>query len=171
MAKIFVILFWIVTAINFYDSLPSGAKYFFCLFPNAGLLFAFQIIFQYERSGMKSLFYCIMTWKVKFNLVIFKGESLGFPQLYKNLYNDPLNLGVILLIMIIWTVVYIPVTWYIERIFPGDYGAPLPFYFPFMVCLRSLLDSVLAYYLFFFFLYKAFLLAWSESNWSSECRV
>jgi ATP-binding cassette subfamily A (ABC1) protein 3 len=35
--------------------------------------------------------------------------------------------------MILWTLIYIPIAWYIERIFPGEYGAPLPFYFPFMV--------------------------------------
>jgi hypothetical protein len=34
--------------------------------------------------------------------------------------------------MIAWTLIYIPISWYIERIFPGEYGAPLPFYFPFM---------------------------------------
>ncbi len=35
--------------------------------------------------------------------------------------------------MILWTFIYIPIAWYIERILPGEYGAPLPFYFPFMV--------------------------------------
>nr|APD26552.1 ATP-binding cassette transporter subfamily A member 3-like X2 protein [Brachionus koreanus] len=106
-AKTFTILFWLITLINFYDSLPSSAiKYLFCIFPNTGLIFAFQ----YERSG----------------------KEFSYLNLYENLFDDSLNLGAILASMIGWTLLYIPVTWYIERILPGEYGAPLPFYFPFM---------------------------------------
>ncbi len=50
-AKVFAIIFWIMTAINFYGDLPSsGIKYIFCIFPNSALMFAFQTINQYERS-------------------------------------------------------------------------------------------------------------------------
>lgn len=75
-------------------------------------------------------------------MLIIKGVTLSYSELYKNLYDDPQNLGMILFFMIFWTLVYIPITWYVERIFPGEYGAPLPFYFPFMVCF---------YYIFFSF--------------------
>ncbi|RNA24891.1 ATP-binding cassette sub-family A member 3-like, partial [Brachionus plicatilis] len=110
-AKTFTIIFWLITLINFYDSLPSSSiKYLFCIFPNTGLTFAFQVIFQYERSG----------------------EDFSYLNLYENLFDDTLNLGAVLASMIGWTLLYIPVTWYIERILPGEYGAPLPFYFPFM---------------------------------------
>nr|UOU03315.1 ATP-binding cassette subfamily A3-like 2 [Brachionus rubens] len=110
-AKTFAILFWLVTVINFYDNLPSSiVKYVFCMFPNSGLIFAFQVIFQYERSG----------------------KSLTYIDLYNNIFDDSMNLGAVLAAMIGWTLIYIPITWYIERIFPGEYGAPLPFYFPFM---------------------------------------
>jgi hypothetical protein len=60
---------------------------------------------------------------------------MTYKELYSNIYSDPQNLGAILSAMIFWTLVYVPITWYIERIFPGEYGAPLPFYFPFMVAL------------------------------------
>lgn len=51
-AKICSIIVWLLTAINFYDNLPSSNyKYLFCVFPNSALNFAFQVIFQYERSG------------------------------------------------------------------------------------------------------------------------
>lgn len=53
--------------------------------------------------------------------------------MYTSLYDDPLNLGAIFSMMILWTIIYIPLAWYIERIFPGEYGAPLPFYFPLLV--------------------------------------
>jgi len=42
-------------------------------------------------------------------------------------------IGVLLLCMITWTCFYILVAWYVERIFPGDYGVKLPYHFPFMV--------------------------------------
>lgn len=32
--------------------------------------------------------------------------------------------------MIIWSIIYLPITWYLEKVYPGDYGIPLPFYFP-----------------------------------------
>lgn len=44
-----------------------------------------------------------------------------------------MNVGGVLAVQLTWTLVYIPISWYIERIFPGEYGAPQPFYFPFMV--------------------------------------
>ena len=66
-----------------------------------------------------------------------KGKSLSFSTLYSNLFNDSLNLGGIMGMQILWTLIYVPIAWYIERIFPGEYGAPLPFYFPFMVRIKQ----------------------------------
>ncbi len=100
-----------MTAIDFNALYPDGAKYFLTIFPNSGLVYAFEVINMYERSG----------------------KSLSFSNMYSNLYGDSLNLGGIMGMMILWTLIYIPIAWYIERIFPGEYGAPLPFYFPFMV--------------------------------------
>jgi ATP-binding cassette subfamily A (ABC1) protein 3 len=81
--------------------------------PNVGLKLAFQVINQYERSG----------------------KEFGYSSLYTNIFGDALNLGGILACMLAYSIIYIPIAWYIERIFPGEYGAPLPFYFPFMVIL------------------------------------
>jgi hypothetical protein len=49
-----------------------------------------------------------------------KGKTLSFSNLYTNLYGDSLNLGGIMGMMILWTLIYIPIAWYIERIFPGN---------------------------------------------------
>lgn len=54
--------------------------------------------------------------------------------MYTNFFEDPVNVGGILACQLSWTIIYFPLIWYIERILPGEYGAPLPFYFPFMVC-------------------------------------
>ena len=59
--------------------------------------------------------------------------TLGYQQLYSNVFNDTENLGAILASMFGATLLYIPIAWYIERILPGEYGVPLPFYFPFLV--------------------------------------
>ena len=50
-------------------------------------------------------------------------------NLFENLFDDPLNLGTILILMLVWSFVYLPLTWYIEKIMPGQFGIPLPFYF------------------------------------------
>ena len=65
------------------------------------------------------------------------GKTFGYAQLYTNLFNDGLNVGAVLTCMIFWSFIYLPIAWYIERIFPGEYGAPLPFYFPFMVSYKT----------------------------------
>ena len=101
---------WIGTSINFYKELPSPVlKYLFCVFPNLALNFGFEVMFQYERSGRAT-------------------------DASESLYaHDTLNLGSVMFIMTFWTLIYLPITWYVENISPGQYGTPLPFYFPFMV--------------------------------------
>ncbi len=104
---------WGITIVNFYDNLPSSVfKYFFCCLPNLSLNFGVQVIFQYERSG----------------------KALDMVSLYENLFDDPLKLGFIMLSMIIWSLIYIPIMWYLENTLPGAYGVRLPYYFPIMVC-------------------------------------
>ena len=101
------------------------------------MIYAFQVIFQFERSGKKKH---LLSFRNKIKcLILFKikGKTLNYNNLYTNLYGDPLNLGGIMGMMILWTLIYIPIAWYIERIFPGEYGAPLPFYFPFMVKIKK----------------------------------
>ena len=49
------------------------------------------------------------------------------------MFDDSLNLGAVLGSMIAASFLYLPLAWYVERILPGDYGVPLPVYFPFMV--------------------------------------
>jgi hypothetical protein len=35
--------------------------------------------------------------------------------------------------MIGWSIIYVVIHWYLEKILPGEFGVPLPFYFPLMV--------------------------------------
>lgn len=61
------------------------------------------------------------------------GKLLTYPSLYRNLFDDPLTLGGVLLAMLVWTILYLPLIWYLEKVIPGKFGISLPFYFPLMV--------------------------------------
>ena len=50
MAKVVVIIVWIMTCINFYSSMSIYVKYFICFLPNAALTQILQVINQFERS-------------------------------------------------------------------------------------------------------------------------
>jgi len=63
-------------------------------------------------------------------------------NLFENLFDDPLNLGTILILMLVWSFLYLPLTWYIEKIMPGQFGIPLPFYF--IVSVKQLRANVLS---------------------------
>ena len=104
------VIIWIFSALNLYDDSHIVFKYFLAFFPNCGLQFVIKVMLQFERSK----------------------KELSYSNMYTNLFNDPVTVGGMLLMMMAWTVIYLPIAWYIERIFPGEYGAPLPFYFPFM---------------------------------------
>lgn len=59
-------------------------------------------------------------------------------EVFTSLYDDPLRLGALWIAMIFWSVVYIFLGWYLDKVFPGEYGIKMPFYFPFMVTLFSI---------------------------------
>jgi ATP-binding cassette subfamily A (ABC1) protein 3 len=85
-------------------------KFLLCIFPNYALNFAIQVVYQYERSSKRfSLF-----------------------NVYQNLFGEGLTLGFVLTTMVFWSLFYLMFSWYIERIFPGEYGIKLPWNFPFM---------------------------------------
>jgi hypothetical protein len=134
MAKTAAIIVWLGTTIDFYYSWPAGAKYFFSFFPNVALKYVFHVTFQFERSGKNNFRLKTHLLVLNYKLSSLLGKPFGYSNLYSNLFDDGLNVGGVLACMISWTIIYLPIAWYIERIFPGDYGAPLPFYFPFMVC-------------------------------------
>ena len=48
----------------------------------------------------------------------------------------------VLLMMGVDTILYLLVTWYVEGVFPGDFGVPKPWYFPFMVSFWHIHNSI-----------------------------
>lgn len=57
---------------------------------------------------------------------------------WNNFYKPPtvdgnFSMLAVILILILDTVLYMIVAWYVDAIRPGDFGVPQPFYFPFTV--------------------------------------
>ncbi|CAF1010697.1 unnamed protein product, partial [Didymodactylos carnosus] len=55
-----------------------------------------------------------------------------YNDLYRNLFDFyPLYMGILMLLMLIWSVIYMILAIYIERINPGEFGVALPWYYIF----------------------------------------
>lgn len=94
-----------------YDEMSLAAKLLICLLSNTGMALAFQIILRFEAAG----------------------EGIQWSNVWKPVsVDDNLTLGYIFLMLLLASVVYLLITLYVEQIFPGDYGVPEPWYFPFM---------------------------------------
>jgi ATP-binding cassette subfamily A (ABC1) protein 3 len=50
--------------------------------------------------------------------------------------DDDLVLGHIIIMLLADALIYLLITLYIEAVFPGEYGVPKPWYFPFQVCIK-----------------------------------
>lgn len=71
------------------------------------------------------------------SLLIGKFEGRGTGVQWSNLYegvsvDDDMTLGYVLLMYIVDIFIYGIITWYVEAVFPGEYGTPQPWYFPCM---------------------------------------
>ncbi|CAF2071729.1 unnamed protein product [Rotaria magnacalcarata] len=113
LAKFLSFTIWILTFIDFYNNIPVVIRYLMCFFPNTGLLFCLEVIQQYERKS---------------------GNMTTFKDFYSNLFTYPLYIGVCLLLMIAYSIIYMVLAVYIERINPGQFGVSQPFFYP---CLRK----------------------------------
>ncbi|CAF1026567.1 unnamed protein product [Didymodactylos carnosus] len=118
LAKLIAFLLWVITFIDFYPGVSVGVRYFMSLFPNSGLLFCFEVVLQFERKS-----YGVTTYK----------------KFYTNLYTYPLYIGIILLIQCLWSVIFMLLAIYVERINPGEFGVAQPWTYLFRVCLTTYL--------------------------------
>lgn len=63
-------------------------------------------------------------------------ETRGIPVNWSNIADpaipdDSLTFLVVLIMFIVNSIIYLIITWYMTLAFPGEYGVPLPWYFPF----------------------------------------
>ena len=54
--------------------------------------------------------------------------------MYTNLFSYPLYVGICLLMMLVYSVLYFFAAIYVERINPGEFGVARPFYYIFPTC-------------------------------------
>lgn len=93
-----------------YDSLTLSAKLLASLGSNSAMAFGFQLMLMHEGTG----------------------EGLQWHNIWKTASpDDNLTLGSIMMMLILDAVIYLLIALYFEAIFPGDYGVPQPWYFPF----------------------------------------
>lgn len=93
-----------------YAVLPLYLKMLLSLFSNAGMAFGFQIIVLLEQSAMG------LHW-----------NNLSRPVSS----DDVMTVAHCIASLLMATVLYLLVTFYVERVFPGDYGIPEKWYYPF----------------------------------------
>ncbi|KAK7079199.1 ATP-binding cassette sub- A member 3 [Halocaridina rubra] len=93
-----------------YDNYGLAPKLFSCLLPNMASAWSFRIIQMFEGRGV----------------------DLGWHNLWEAGHpRDELNIALILIMLAVDSFLFMFLTWYIDRINPGIYGVPLPWYFPF----------------------------------------
>ncbi|KAF2894183.1 hypothetical protein ILUMI_11990 [Ignelater luminosus] len=93
-----------------YDSLGLAEKLIMCVFSNSAMGYGFQLVMMFEGIGNGA------QW-----------ENIWEPA--KS--GDELVLGHIFIMLIVDTVLYFLIAVYVEAIFPGEYGVPQVWYFPF----------------------------------------
>ena len=92
-----------------YDNMNLAEKLVSCLLSNVAMGMGAQLVGKFEGIGTG------VQWSN-----ITKGVSV----------DDSLSLGLVLLMFLVDSVLYGIITWYVETVFPGDYGVPRPWYFP-----------------------------------------
>ncbi|KAF2894182.1 hypothetical protein ILUMI_11989 [Ignelater luminosus] len=115
-AAIMAGIIWFLTFTPFsnlqlaYDHLTLAQKLGACILSNSAMGYGFQLVMMFEgiRTGVQ--------WEN-----IWESPRSG----------DELTLGHIFIMLLVDTVLYLLIAIYIEAIFPGEYGVPHVWYFPF----------------------------------------
>ncbi|KAK4312219.1 hypothetical protein Pmani_016341 [Petrolisthes manimaculis] len=94
-----------------YSSLSQTSKLLLCLLPNTAMSLGCQLISMFEGIGLG------IQWKL-----LLKGVSP----------DDTFTFGHIFGMLLLDTISFALLTWYIEAVWPGDFGVPQPWYFPFL---------------------------------------
>lgn len=109
-------LIWFLTYMPFpmtadsFDKLTDFTKIILCFFSNTSMAYGFKLIMRFEGAGFG------LQWHN-----IFKPITI----------DEAFTVGHCLIMFVVDSFLYGIITWYIEKIYPGDYGVPLKWYFPF----------------------------------------
>ena len=108
-------LLWMFTYVPYfflqqnYLSLTLADKLGPSIFINTNMAFGAQLIGTFEGTGVG------LQW-----------SNIGQPPTV----DDDLTFAMILAMFVGDTIIYLLITWYVEAVFPGEYGIPLKWYFP-----------------------------------------
>ena len=91
-----------------YDTMSLGEKLASCLLSNVAMAMGSQLIGKLEGSGM----------------------GVQWSNLHKTSVDDSFTFGHVMLMFLVDSVLYGLITWYVEAVFPGEFGVPQPWYFP-----------------------------------------
>ncbi|CAH3162242.1 unnamed protein product [Porites evermanni] len=94
---------------QYYDTMSVGAKAASCLLSNVAMSMGAQLIGKFEGAGIGS------QWS---NLN--QGPSI----------DDDFTLGLVMVMFVVDSLIYGLIAWYVQAVFPGDFGVPQPWYFP-----------------------------------------
>eukprot|EP00039_Didymoeca_costata_P018298 m.332943 g.332943 ORF g.332943 m.332943 type:complete len:1731 (+) comp17035_c0_seq1:282-5474(+) len=92
-------------------ALSAQEKQSFCFISNTCMTLGANILSQQEGNGAG------VTWDTAFDPIS---------------VDDSFSFGIVLSMLFFDTILYFIVAWYLEGIFPGEFGIPKPFYFPLM---------------------------------------
>ncbi|KAI6653359.1 hypothetical protein LOD99_3579 [Oopsacas minuta] len=96
-----------------YDELPYQVKIILCLFSNTALALGSRLFSEFEARGDSASFSSVSTSPIP---------------------GDQFSLMFVLIILWFDFKFYTILAWYIDNVFPGDFGVPKPFYF---LCMPS----------------------------------
>jgi ATP-binding cassette, subfamily A (ABC1), member 3 len=122
----------------------SGIAYFL----NYSVYFFLEANYSFLSLGVKLLASLMSNTAMAFGsrfIIAFEGTAQGVQ--WSNLFTPPspddtFTLGAVMLMMLFDTIFYMLLAVYIEAIFPGDFGVPQPWNFPFKVSKISNLDHI-----------------------------
>ncbi|XP_045462666.1 phospholipid-transporting ATPase ABCA1-like [Harmonia axyridis] len=100
---------YIVVRSGNYEGISIFVKYFTCLLAPSAISYAFDVISLFEVRNI----------------------GASWSNAFETNPENSMNIGGILLMMIFDIFVYIFVTLYVEQIYPGEFGVPQKWYFPF----------------------------------------
>ncbi|KAL7744177.1 hypothetical protein ACLKA6_009151 [Drosophila palustris] len=109
-------LLWFISYMPFsltmqqYPTMTTVEKLGWCLLSNTGLGYGMKLILQYESTG----------------------EGFHWSNMFTPVsIDDELTVGYTMLMMLIGSGIYMCICLYVEQVFPGDFGVPRKWYFPF----------------------------------------
>lgn len=125
-----------------YDLITHSEKLASCLISNVGMAMGAQLIGMFEGKGQCGPAHLCRFFSVSFQMNFKEffviGSSLGSGAQWSNLLtpvsvDDNFTLGQVMGMLLLDSVVYSVIGWYVESIMPGDYGVPQPWHFCFLV--------------------------------------